>query len=72
MSTPVEKVAAITVATGSGAAFGGGVWLKFLADNHQAIASLGIIVGGICAVLGLIVTVYYKHKAHKHRGGWID
>lgn len=67
-----DKVAGTMLVTGSGTAVGGGSWLLWLAENHHAIASLGVIVGSACAVLGLLVTIYYKHKASKRRADWLD
>ena len=43
---------------------GGGVWL-WLADNQQAIAALGVLVGIAVGLIGLAVNVYYQHKRSK-------
>lgn len=49
---------------GGGLALGSGVTAK-LAENYDAIASLGVLVGIAVGVVGLLVQLHYQKKRDK-------
>lgn len=51
---------------GAATAAGGGMWL-WLAENQQAIATLGVLVGIAVGLVGLAVNWYYLHRDDKRR-----
>ena len=59
-----QQVAQAAEKTGAAVAAGGGFWL-WLAENQQAIAALGVLVGIAVAVAGFIVNWVYQHKRSK-------
>lgn len=63
MSIP-QQVAQIAQKAGATVSAGGGVWL-WLAENQQAIAALGVIVGIVVAIAGFAVNWIYQHKRSK-------
>lgn len=58
------QLAQVAQKGGATVAAGGGVWI-WLAENQQAIAALGVLVGIAVAVAGLIVNWIYLHKRSK-------
>lgn len=60
----MQQAAQFAQKGGSTVAAGGGVWL-WLAENQQAIAALGVLVGIVVAIAGLIVNWVYLHKKSK-------
>lgn len=60
----VPQFAQAAEKSGAAVAAGGGIWL-WLAENQQAIAALGVLVGVAVGVLGLLVNWYYLHKKSK-------
>jgi hypothetical protein len=60
MANP-ETLAKVAEVSGAAVAVGCGV-CKWLADNHDFLASLGIIVGGGVALLGLAANVYFRRR----------
>lgn len=63
MSGPVQ-VAQSAERLGSATAAGGGMWI-WLAENHEAIAALGVIIGAVVAVAGFGVHWWYLHRNSK-------
>ena len=59
-----QQAAQVAQKTGATVAAGGGVWI-WLAENQQAIAALGVMVGAAVAIVGLIVNWVYLHKKSK-------
>ena len=65
MSAPViQQIAQTTNKAGATLAAGGGVWI-WLAENQQAIATLGVLIGIVLGVAGFIVNWVYQHKRSK-------
>lgn len=62
--TAAQQVAQVAQKSGATVAAGGGVWI-WLAENQQAIATLGVMIGAAVAVIGLGVNWYYLHKKSK-------
>ena len=52
--------------TGAAVATGGGIWL-WLAENQQAIATLGVLFGIVVGALGLGINWYYLHRDSRRR-----
>lgn len=59
-----QQVAQAAERGGATVAAGGGIWL-WLAENQQAIAALGVLIGIALGVAGFIVNWIYLHKKHK-------
>ena len=59
-----QQVAQIAQKGGATVSAGGGIWL-WLAENQQAIATLGVIVGIVIGVAGFGVNWWYQHKRSK-------
>ena len=62
--TLTQQAAQVAQKGGSAVATGGGVWL-WLAENQQAIAALGVLVGIVVAIAGFAVNWHYQHKRSK-------
>jgi hypothetical protein len=52
---------------GATVAVSSGVW-GWMAENHQAIATLGVLVGIAVGIIGLAVNWWYLHRNSKGRG----
>lgn len=63
----VQQGAQIAQKGGAMTATGSGFWI-FLAENHQAIATLGVIVGIVLGVAGFAVNWWYLHRNSRKRG----
>lgn len=64
MSAPVQQFAQMAQKGGATVAAGGGVWI-WLAENQQAIAALGVLIGIVLGVAGFIVNWVYQHRRSK-------
>lgn len=62
--TLTQSAAQVAQKAGATVSAGGGVWL-WLAENQQAVATLGVLVGIVVAVAGFFVNLYYQHKRSK-------
>jgi hypothetical protein len=60
----VQQAAQVAHKGGVAAATGGGLWL-WLAENQQAIAALGVVVGIVLGVAGFAVNWWYLHRKGK-------
>lgn len=54
-----QTTSAAVTAMGSGTT----AW-AFLAENKEAITAGSALIGGVCAVIGLVFTIYYAKKNH--------
>lgn len=63
MSLP-QQAAQFAQKGGATVSAGGGAWL-WLAENQQAIATLGVLIGIVIAVAGFAVNWWYQHKRSK-------
>ena len=59
-----QEVAQFAQKAGATVSTGGGVWL-WLAENQQAIAAVGVLVGIAVALAGFAVNWHYQHKRSK-------
>lgn len=66
MTTPVEKTGVALLAGGASVSVSGGLWLKWLAENHQAIGSIGVIVGIVLGIAGFCVNWWYQRKRSQY------
>ena len=65
---PAQQIAQTAQKGGAAVSAGGGVWL-WLAENQQAIAALGVLVGIVIAVAGFAVNGWYQHQRSKKGRG---
>lgn len=63
-----QHVAQVAQKGGATVAFSSGV-MGWLAENHQAIASLGVFAGILIGLIGLGANIYYQHQRSKKGGG---
>lgn len=59
-----QQVAQVAEKGGATVATTSGFWI-FLAENHQAIAALGVLVGIAVGIFGLAVNWWYLHQKSK-------
>lgn len=60
-----QQIAQKVQYAGAGIATGSGGVAPVLAENYQAIAALGVIVGIVVGIAGLLINWYYLHKKSK-------
>ena len=64
----VQQIAVSAERIGATVAAGGGMWI-WLAENQQAIAALGILIGIVLGVAGFAVNWWYLHRNSKKGRG---